>query len=135
MPSISAYLTIDGAAEAIAFYTAAFGAEEVMRMPSDDHPGKLLHAEIKVFGGSVMMSDAFDAYATTKSPKALGGTTFNLIVSLDTPAEVDAHIEKAVNAGAKLEMAAEDMFWGARFGAVFDPFGHMWAFNADLPKD
>ena len=134
MATLGAYLTIDGAAEAIEFYKAAFGAEEVMRMPSDDHPGRLLHAEIKVFDTALMMSDTFPEFGPTKSPKALGGTTFNLIVGLDAPAAVDAAMAKAEKAGATISMPAADMFWGQRFGALFDPFGHMWAFTADLPK-
>ena len=130
--TLAAYLTIDGAAAAIEFYKAAFGATEVRRMPSDNVPGKLMHAEIALFGGVMMMSDAFDDFdGGTKSPGALGGTSFNMIVGLDTPDEVDAVMAKAEAAGATITMPAENTFWGARFGMVRDPFGHMWGFNAE----
>lgn len=128
--TLGAYLTIDGAAAAIEFYKSAFGAEEVMRMPSDDGK-KLIHADIKVFGQQVLLADEFPEFGNVKSPKSLGGTTFNMIVGLDVPADVDAAIAKAAAAGAEVVMPAEDQFWGARFGMVRDPFGHLWAFNAD----
>lgn len=128
--TLQAYLTIDGAAAAIDFYKAAFGAEEVRRMPSDDG-SKLMHAEISVFGHTVLMSDEFPEYGNIKSPKSLGGTTFNMIASFDARPDVDAAIARAEAAGAEVVMPASDQFWGARFGMVRDPFGHLWAFNAD----
>lgn len=130
--TLGAYLTIDGAAAAIEFYKAAFGAEEVERMPSEEHPGKLMHAHVKLFGGDLLMSDDF-GYGGTTNPVKLGSTTFNMIVGLDKPAEVDAAMAKAENAGATITMPAEDTFWGARFGMLRDPFGHLWGFNA--PRD
>ena len=41
--------------------------------------------------------------------------------------DVDAAFQRAVDAGATVEMALEDMFWGDRFGTVTDPFGHVWS--------
>jgi PhnB protein len=131
MTTLNAYITIDGAAKAIEFYKQAFGAEEVMRMPSEQDHGKLMHAEIKVFGGTVMMSDDFGMEGF-RAPSALGATTFNLIAGLPKPADVDAAIARAAAAGATVVQPAEDMFWGDRFGMVKDPFGHAWAFNAPL---
>lgn len=127
--TLGAYLTIDGAAAAIDFYKAAFGAEEIARMPAEDG-AKLMHAELRIFGQTVLMSDAFDEYGAIKSPTALGGTTFNLIVGLEQPADVDAALARAEAAGGAIVMPAADMFWGDRFGMLRDPFGHMWAFNA-----
>lgn len=129
--TLGAYITIDGAADAIEFYKKAFGAEEVMRMPTEENPKKLMHAHIKLFGGDLMMSDDFD-YGGVVSPSKLGGTTFNMIVGFDTPAEVDAAMARAEKAGATITMPAEDTFWNARFGMLRDPYGHMWGFNAEL---
>jgi PhnB protein len=53
-------------------------------------------------------------------------------VNVSTPADVDAAIDRALSAGAEVVMAAQDTFWGARYGRVRDPFGHVWAFNAPL---
>lgn len=130
MPSLNPYLTVDGGEKAIAFYKAAFGAEEVQRMPSDREPGKLIHAELKMFGGTVMLSDDFDMGGIT-APTKLGGTTSNVVVALDKPEDVDAAMAKAEKAGATITMPAEDTFWNARFGMLRDPFGHIWGFNAE----
>jgi len=130
MATLGTYLTIDGAAAAIDYYKAAFGAEEVMRAPAPEHGGKLMHAELKVFGQTLYMSDELDDYASVRSPKTLGGTSFNLIVTLEKPDEVDAALAKAEAAGGTITMPAADQFWGDRFGMLRDPFGHMWAFNA-----
>ncbi|MFT3810702.1 MAG: VOC family protein [Micropepsaceae bacterium] len=131
--TLGAYLTIDGTAAAIEFYKTAFGAEEVMRMPSED--GKtLMHADLKIFGQQVLLADEAPEFGNVKSPKNLGGTTFNMIVGLEAPADVDAAIARAAEAGAEVVVPAADQFWGARFGMVRDPFGHLWAFNADKPE-
>ena len=44
--SVTPYLAVDDGARAIAFYKAAFGATEVMRMPGPG--GKVGHAEIRI---------------------------------------------------------------------------------------
>lgn len=131
MPTLGTYLTLSDAAAAIDFYQRAFGAEEVSRMPDDN--GRLMHAELRLFGGVLMLADEFPEFGV-KSPLTLGGTTFNLIISLDRPADVDAMLAKAAAAGGTITTPAADQFWGARFGMLCDPFGHMWGFIADLPK-
>ena len=41
--------------------------------------------------------------------------------------DVDAVVQKAVDAGATVTMEVEDQFWGDRFGSITDPFGHIWS--------
>jgi uncharacterized glyoxalase superfamily protein PhnB len=41
--------------------------------------------------------------------------------------DVDRVFKQALNAGAKVEMPLDDMFWGDRFGSLIDPFGHSWS--------
>lgn len=126
MHSLSPHLVIDGAAEAIAFYKQAFGAEEVMRLPAPN--GRLMHACILVNGSSVMLMDEHvmeaDEGCGVFSPRTLKGTPVSL--HLIVP-DVDAAIARAVEAGASLVMPAEDMFWGDRYGVIEDPFGHRWS--------
>jgi PhnB protein len=55
-------------------------------------------------------------------------------INLASPADVDAAIARAAEAGADVTLPPEDMFWGARYGRVRDPFGHVWAFNAPLAQ-
>ena len=121
MHTLSPHLVCDGAADAIAFYVAAFGAEELMRLPGDD--GRLMHAAITINGSSVMLVDENREYGML-GPKALGGSpvTIHLIVP-----DVDTAYERAVAAGATARMPVADMFWGDRYGVLEDPFGHVWS--------
>jgi PhnB protein len=118
--TITPYLPVDDAAAAIDFYTRAFGAKERSRMPGPE--GLIAHAEIEIGNSVVMLSDPFPQ-ATTRPPKELGGTTTGLFMYVE---DVDAAFQKAVDAGATPNVPPEDMFWGDRFGAVTDPFGHSW---------
>jgi len=119
--TLSAYLAVDNAAEAIDFYIRAFGAKELVRM--DAPGGKIGHAELGIGDSRIMLADQFPQ-STTKTPKELKGTTVSLFMYSK---DVDAAIDKAVEAGATVATEPDDMFWGDRFGAVTDPYGHMWS--------
>jgi len=119
--TVTPYLTVKGAAQAIDFYKRAFGAQEVERMPGPD--GKsVMHAELKLGDSVVMLSDE-SPQGGTRSPQTLGGSTAYLFLYVP---DVDAAFKRAVDAGAKATMPPTDMFWGDRFGKVSDPFGHEW---------
>ena len=117
---VTPYLSIRGAAEAIDFYKKAFGAAEVMRMPGPE--GKLGHAEIRIGGSRIMLSDEYAAMDFL-GPLSRGGTTVHLHVYVKN---VDAIFERAVAAGAKRVRPVENQFYGDRTGTVQDPFGHVW---------
>jgi PhnB protein len=118
--SITPYLAIRGAAEAIEFYKKAFGALEVMRMPGP--AGKLGHVEIKVGDSKVMLADESEKM-NFLGPQARGGTPVHIHVYVK---DVDATVAKAVELGAKMMRQVQDMFYGDRTGAIEDPFGHFW---------
>ncbi len=118
--SVTPYLSIRGAAEAIEFYKKAFGAKEIMRMPGPD--GKLGHAEIKIGDSRVMLSDEYEAMAFL-SPQSRGGTTVHIHLYVK---DVDAMVARAIAAGAKVNRPIKDQFYGDRTGSIEDPFGHMW---------
>jgi PhnB protein len=40
--------------------------------------------------------------------------------------DVDKVVDRAVKAGAKVERAVADQFYGDRSGTIRDPFGHVW---------
>lgn len=125
------YLSIDGAAKALEFYKAAFGAEEVFRMPFGD---KIGHAEIRIGAAPVMMSEMGMAGAP-QAPAQLGGSSFSLLVYVP---DVDALCARAVAAGAVVVMPLEDRFYGDRVVLLRDPFGHFWNFAThveDVPPD
>ena len=117
--TITPSLTCRDAAKAIDFYKKAFGAQELMRMPSPD--GKIGHSEIKIGDSVVFISDEFPGRTAAPSPTATPRSSLVLYVE-----DVDAVYNRAVSAGAKSTMPLQDMFWGDRFGNVVDPFGHQW---------
>lgn len=119
--SITPYLVVKDAAQAIEFYKRAFGAEELDRLAGPGGTG-IMHAEIKIGDSHVMLSDEFPG-AGCRSPQSLGGTTCQLFLYV---ADVDATYQRAVSAGAAPIMPVTDMFWGDRYGNLSDPYGHQW---------
>lgn len=113
-------LSVDGAAAAITFYTHALGAREHGRM--DAPGGKVAHAMIEIGDSFIMIADAFPQ-SSCRPPTELGGTSVSVFLYVE---DVDALVERAVEAGATLTMAVDDMFWGDRYGRITDPFGHQW---------
>ena len=126
-PPVVPHLTVKGARRAIDFYQRAFGAELVF---ATDIPGTdlVLHAELAINGQAVYLCDenpefgAFGPDAARPSP-----VTVHL-----NEVDVDALYDRAVAAGATGRMAPEDMFWGARYARLTDPFGHAWSFGRQL---
>lgn len=127
-PALSTYITVKDAAKAIDFYKAAFGAEELFRLTMGDG-STVGHAELWIGDTLLMLSEEFPGM--NKSPVTLGGTpvTFCLIVD-----NADAGFEKALKAGAKMERAVADQFYGFRSGCVVDPFGHRWMIQHQTEK-
>jgi len=118
--SITPYLMIKGASEAIEFYKRAFGATEIFRL---SHPnGQIGHAEIKIGDSSVMLADPCEQGAF-RTPQSLGGSSVALHVYVK---DVDAQFAQAVSAGAKTIKPVFDQFYGDRTGTLQDPFGHIW---------
>lgn len=121
MSPVIPHLVCDGAADAIAFYEAAFGAREITRL--DTESGRILNAHLRINGASVMLVDEALGCGM-QGPKSLNGTPVS--IHLVVP-DVDSAVARAVEAGATLLMPVEDAFWGDRFGVVVDPFGHQWS--------
>jgi PhnB protein len=118
--TVSPYLIVRGASNAIEFYKKAFGATELMRLEMPD--GKIAHAEFKIVDSIFMISDESPQCPST-SPAALGGSpvTLHLYVT-----DADATFFNAIEAGAKESMPLANQFWGDRMGGIVDPFGHNW---------
>jgi PhnB protein len=119
-PRVIPYLSVDGADEAIAFYTKVLGAKERMRM--DAPGGKIGHAEIQIGDAVVMLADEFPDMGA-KSPKTVGGTPVTVMVYVE---DVDACFGRALENGATETRKVEDQFYGDRGGQFQDPFGHQW---------
>jgi PhnB protein len=118
--SVTPYLILNDASEAIAFYKTALGAEEVMRLA--DHGGKVHHAEISIGDSRIMLADEHPEIQAL-SPKTVGGSPVSIHLYVE---DVDRAVERAVAAGAKLVRPVADQFYGDRVGGIEDPFGYRW---------
>lgn len=131
--SVTPYLTVRGAAEAIAFYREAFGAVERFRLPSED--GRSIgHAELQIGNSIVLLSDEFPEYGKL-SPQSAKGVSVTLVLYVP---DVDTVFKRAVEMGAKVINPVGDKFYGDRSGCLADPFGHEWMLMThieDVPAD
>ncbi len=122
-PRIVPHLTINGgkAKDAITFYQEAFGAELVYASEMPD--GRVLHAQLRIADGVIFLNDEF-----RPGPEVTpGGVAINLWTE-----DAAGLWERAVKAGAEVQMPLMDAFWGSRYGALADPFGHTWAVSQQV---
>ncbi len=115
--TVTPYLSIDGAEKAIKWYSSAFGATVISRQAVPG--GKLMHAAIQIGDSIVFVSDIFDGSKYSASP-----VTLHI-----SQKDIDQVWNKAVGAGAKVNMPIANMFWGERYGRLTDPFGHSWSLS------
>ena len=130
--TITPYMTVRDAARAIEFYKQAFGAKERGVMKGPD--GKVMHAELVIGDSIIMLADEFPEFGSL-SPQSSGGSGTGLHIYIE---DVDSAFDRAVKAGATVEMPVADMFWGDRYGKLRDPFGHKWSIGthkADLSME
>jgi PhnB protein len=119
--TITAHLSLRGAAQAIEFYQQAFGAQLTFIHKTPD--GKVMHATMKLGDSRFQLADEFPEMGTP-SPQKLGGSPIVLNICVEN---VDELWNRAVAAGAKVTMPLANQFWGDRYGQVLDPFGFTWA--------
>ena len=118
--SITPYLIVNGAANALDFYKQAFGAQELFRMA--DPSGKIGHAEIKIGDSPIMLADEFPEMGF-RGPQSLGGSSVTILLYVE---DVDEVFNRAIAAGGTLLKPLKDEFYGDRSGTLTDPFGHIW---------
>lgn len=124
--TITPYLSIKGAAEAIDWYKKAFRAKELYREAMPD--GKLMHARIRIGDSIVMMSDIIPG-PNAPSETVSGRLPVALHIYMKN---VDNLWQQAVDAGAKVTMPLDNQFWGERYGQLTDPFGHTWSMSQQI---
>jgi PhnB protein len=120
---------LDSAAE-IDFCKAAFGAVEMSRRSGED--GNVTHATLGI-GELLIMLHGETQHLASRAPQLDGSSPVVIYIYLE---DVDAVIERAVAAGARVLLPAEDAFWGDRVGRIIDPSGHVWniASRAEEPS-
>jgi PhnB protein len=114
------FLVVDDAAEAIDFYTRAFGAKELMRV--EDIGGRISHAQFRIGNSRFMLSDEHPE-AGVCGPRTYGGSPLRIFLYVDN---VDNFVGRAVAIGAKLQQPVDEKRYGDRSGSLEDPFGYTW---------
>ena len=124
------HLIVNNGLAALEFYKKVFDGSEGDKMMASDGT-RLMHGEVVLDGHKLFVSDEFSDSegGTCKSPETLGGTDVRITLQVD---DADLIFERAVAAGARVNMPPQDMFWGARYGKFVDPFGHEWGINQQL---
>ncbi|MBB2993534.1 PhnB protein [Mycolicibacterium iranicum] len=119
--SLTPFLCVDGASDALAFYTGVFGATVVEKMDGPD--GTVAHAELDFGCGRMQLGDPADGYGIAAPDAASDVVTFSLALYC---ADVDGVVARAEQAGATVREAPQDFATGDRFSSIRDPFGVRW---------
>lgn len=125
--TVSTLLNVRRGAEAIDFYTRAFGATTLSRISGDD--GSVV-AHLAVGAGDFWLADESPAHQNF-SPESLGGSSVRMVLIADDP---DSAFDRAVAAGASSICPVRDEPYGWRIGRVVDPFGHHWEIGKPLQE-
>jgi PhnB protein len=124
--SITPYLIVENAKDAIHFYKQAFGAKQMIRMDRPD--GKVAHAELKIGDSKIMLGDPCPEKGAF-SPQRLNSCPISIHLYVKN---VDAVVKSAVKAGAKLTRPVENMFYGDRSAMLADPYYHHWCVSTHI---
>lgn len=127
--SVTPYLVIKGAKDAIAFYQRAFGAQEIYKLEMPD--GRIGHAELQLGSSRIMLADEMPEMpdVVVRSPSTVRGTTVGFNIYLE---DVDASFPQAIAAGATVKRPVQNQFYGDRSGTVEDPYGHIWTLSTHV---
>jgi len=131
MATVTAYLSCDGAADALAWYSKAFDAKELYRLEMPG--GNVGHAEFMIGDTRLMLADEWPE-GDILSPKKRGGATTSFGIEVGSTDELDSLWAQATGAGATVEREIADQFYGHRSGTLIDPFGHRWTITTQTEE-
>lgn len=124
--TLAAQLSVRNGREAVEFYKAAFGAEEIYRVGGTDEHGEVV-SQLSIGDSTFWVADESPEHLNF-SPESLGGGTVRLLLTVDDP---DAVVQRAIAAGAvEVSPVADDYGW--RVGRIVDPYGHHWEIGRPL---
>ncbi len=124
--TVTPYLIVTEAKNAIEFYKKAFGAKEISRLMMGD--GKVGHAELMIGNTRVMLADEFPEWGM-KSASTIGDSPVMLMLFVE---DADKVVNLASKSGAKILSPVQDQFYGDRSGTIEDPFGHKWTVSTHI---
>ena len=119
--AVTPHLFVQDTERALQFYVRAFGAVELFRNALPD--GTVMFVELALGHGRVIISEETPSL-NALAPPTIGGSPVMLLIEVE---DVDEFADRAVEAGAEVDMPIQEMFWGERYGVLVDPFGHRWA--------
>jgi len=122
--TLAPLLNVRNGARAVAFYKAAFGAEEIFVL--DNEGGVVAH--LSIGGADFWLADE-SLQHQNPSPDAVGGCSARMALTVEDP---DGVFARAVAAGAQILWPVEDQSYHWRVGRVVDPFGHNWEIGKPL---
>jgi PhnB protein len=123
--TLTTLLNVRRGADAIDFYTRAFGAVILSRM---DAPDGGVVAQLSIGQSTFWLADESTSNQNF-SPETLGGSTLRMVLITDDP---HAAFDRALQAGASSICPVRDEEYGWRIGRVMDPFGHHWEIGKPL---
>jgi PhnB protein len=141
MKSVSPYLNFNGnTEEAFKFYQSVFGGELLGLTRFKETPdgaklsaaeqNKIMHVSLPLSKDVVLMAtDALESMGH----KLVEGNNYSICIDAESKAEVDRIFSK-LSQGGKVDMPAQDTFWGAYFAMCKDKFGIQWMLNYTYPK-
>jgi PhnB protein len=123
--SLTPFIAVTPAGEAIAFYTEVFGATLLAstEMPGPDGTVQVAHAVLDFANGRLELGEPNPSFHLA----ALSGGD-DAVYSMGLYcADVDAVVARAVERGAVVREPATDFVSGDRFASIRDPFGVRWS--------
>jgi uncharacterized glyoxalase superfamily protein PhnB len=114
------YIFYRNVPEALAWLTRAFGFTEELQHPTPSG----MHAQMTFRGQRIMMGQGSRDWRM-QSPSEIRVATMGIFIYL---ADVDAHHERALAAGAEIVEPPHDQDWGRTYTAR-DLDGHPWFFT------
>ena len=128
VPPVTPMLVCRDVAAEIDFCATTFGAIEAVRRPGPD--GNVAHAALTI-GGHLIMIEAEWPTLASRAPQLDASSPVVIYVYVE---DVDAVVDRALRAGAKILLPVKDQFWGDRTGRIIDPSGHVWTISTRVEE-
>lgn len=120
MTSLTPFIAVPGAAQAIEFYRDVFDARVV---DVTEFGGLVAHAELDFGTGHLQLGEPMPDYHLVAMPEGEDDCYSIALYVTD----VDATVERAVAAGATVREPASNFVSGDRFASIRDPYGVRWS--------
>ena len=118
---VTPYIFADNASDYIEFLIQGLEGEEMGQTVTPD--GVIANCEMRIGTAMIMVSQSSDDYPPSRAALYL------------YVANADESMARAIQHGARLQMAIADMPYGDRQGGVVDPSGNIWWISQRLTPE